>query len=175
VSYIRKSIAPGEVLHYQAHFHWLYHAAAWGALILGAIGAVLAFSAESLWPALLSLAVGGAVYLAIMLPIWTTEIGVTNQRIIYKRGFIERDTNELQLGSIEQVSFNQDFWGRIFDYGRLELHGTGDDDIMLPAVGDPLALRSALQSAIGAARGENGVVPPGDRAPQPEGLRVTSA
>jgi uncharacterized membrane protein YdbT with pleckstrin-like domain len=89
----------------------------------------------------------------MMVPIWTTEIGVTSQRVIYKRGLIQRDTQEMQLRSVEQVSFDQDVLGRIFGYGWLEIHGTGEEVITLPAIGDPVAMRRALQEALGQIQG----------------------
>jgi uncharacterized membrane protein YdbT with pleckstrin-like domain len=154
VSYIERSLAENEVLHYRARFHWIYHAGAWAALIAGAVVALLTLNGDSMWVAPVSLIIGVAIWLAILVPIWTTEIGVTNQRIIYKRGLIQRDTNELQLRSIEEVRFNQDFWARILGYGKIEIHGTGDDAIYLPAVADPLGLRAALQGAIGSSQGD---------------------
>jgi uncharacterized membrane protein YdbT with pleckstrin-like domain len=169
VSYIEKSLGANEAIHYRARFHWLYYAAAWGALIIAIVVAVVAMgvsdSSNSGWVALVVLLAGGAIFLAVMGPIWTTEIGVTNQRIIYKRGFIQRETNELQLRNIEEVRFDQDFLGRLLGYGSLQIHGTGDDMIQLPAVADPLALRSALQGAMGDAQGSpppapNGQTPP---------------
>jgi uncharacterized membrane protein YdbT with pleckstrin-like domain len=154
VSYIESSLGQNEALHYRARFHWIYHAMAWGALIIGVLLAMLTVSAGGGWLSLVFIIAGVAIWLSILVPIWTTEIGVTNQRIIYKRGMLERETNELQLRSIEEIRFNQDVLGRIFDYGKLEIHGTGDDAIFLPALADPIALRAALQDAVGAAQGE---------------------
>jgi hypothetical protein len=37
---------------------------------------------------------------------------------------------------------------RLFNYGRLELRGTGVDDSSLPLRGDPLELRRALQDGM---------------------------
>jgi uncharacterized membrane protein YdbT with pleckstrin-like domain len=91
------------------------------------------------------------LFLAIMLPIWTTEIGVTSQRFIYKRGLLWRSTHELQLRAIEEVNLEQSLLGRMLDFGRLELHGTGVDDIRLPPLADPLGLRKALQDGMAAA------------------------
>jgi len=154
VSYIEKSLGQNETLHYRAHFHWIYHVSAWGALILSAVIALAIFLYEprNLLISGITLAVGLIILLSILVPIWTTEIGVTNQRLIHKRGWLQWETHEMQLGSVEGVNFNQDFWGRLFDYGQLQIHGTGDQDMVLPSVGDPLALRSALQEAIGAAQ-----------------------
>jgi hypothetical protein len=45
-------------------------------------------------------AAGVVLFVATMGPRWTTEIGVTNQRFIFKRGLIWRSTHELQLRAI---------------------------------------------------------------------------
>jgi len=95
---------------------------------------------------------GGVVLLLlVMVPIWTTEIGVTDQRFIFKRGLLWRATQELQLRAIEEVNLEQGLLGRLFDFGRLELRGTGVDDISLPSIAEPLELRKALQDGMAAA------------------------
>jgi hypothetical protein len=35
----------------------------------------------------------------------------------------------------------------------LEIHGTGEEEIILPAIGDPIAMRRALQEALGQIQG----------------------
>lgn len=176
MSYIESSLGQNEVLHYRARFHWFYHASAWGALVIGLLLAALTIGAGGGWLSLVFIIAGVAIWLSILIPIWTTEIGVTNQRIIYKRGLLERETNELQLRSIEEIRFNQDVLGRIFDYGKLEIHGTGDDAIFLPALADPIELRAALQDAVGTAQGDP---PPvngnGARNGDPSPIRASSA
>jgi hypothetical protein len=84
-------------------------------------------------------------------PIWTTEIGVTNQRFIFKRGLPWRTTQELRPRAIEDVNREQGLLGRLCSVGRLELRGTGVDDISLPMLGNPLELRRALQDGMAAA------------------------
>ncbi len=165
MSYIQNSLGQNEAIHYRARFHWFYHAAAWGALTIGVVIGLLTLTETYFWIALIAFAIGVAVWLSIMVPIWTTEIGVTTQRIIYKKGLLNITTNELQLRSIEEVRFQQDFWGRLFNFGKLEIHGTGDDAIFLPAVADPIGLRSALQEALGAAQGDGPPVEARSKAP----------
>lgn len=149
MSYIEQSLGGNETVHYVAHFHWVHYALAYGALIISIGLGVLSYNPE--YPAVMLGAplVGILIFLAIMIPIWSTEIGVTNQRLIYKRGVIQRNTAELQLRSIEQVNLNQDIGGRIFGYGKLYVHGTGNEEIFLPNIGEPMELRKALQEAIG--------------------------
>jgi uncharacterized membrane protein YdbT with pleckstrin-like domain len=56
---------------------------------------------------------------------WITEIAVTNRRVIYKRGFISRTTAEMQMDKIESVEVDQSILGRILDYGKVTVLGTG--------------------------------------------------
>ena len=57
---------------------------------------------------------------------WTTEIDVTDRRIVYKRGFINRHTVEMNMDKVESVDVDQSFWGRLLDYGDIIVRGTGD-------------------------------------------------
>ena len=126
------------------------HAGGWIFLIIAVIGLIALAGGHGLLAALL-VVVGVGLFVANMIPIWTTEIGVTTQRLIYKRGLLWRSTQELQLRAIEEVNLEQGLLGRLFDFGRLELRGTGVDDIRLPSLADPLGLRKALQDGMAAA------------------------
>src|SRR5207245_1582167 len=55
----------------------------------------------------------------------TTEIAVTDRRIIYKRGFIRRYTVEMHMDKVESVDVDQSLFGRMLDYGDVFIHGTG--------------------------------------------------
>jgi uncharacterized membrane protein YdbT with pleckstrin-like domain len=151
MSYIEHSLGRSEALLYRAHFPWFYSAGAWLVLLGFVAGATAAYAWGHADVALGLLLLGLGLFSAVMLPLWTTEIGVTNQRFIFKRGLIWRATHELQLRAIEEVNLAQDLLGRIFDCGRLRLHGTGVDDIRLPLLADPIGLRKALQDGMAAA------------------------
>ncbi len=156
MSYIEDSLGRNETVHYIAHFHWINYVMAYGALILAAVISILIYNDNFPYIVILPIVVGLIIFLGIMVPIWTTQIGVTTQRVIYKRGLIRRETQEMQLRTVEGVSLDQDILGRILGYGRLVIEGTGNDKVDLPALGDPVALRRALQEAIG----ENQNAPP---------------
>ncbi len=103
MSYIRNSLGANETVHYIAHFHWIHYALAYGALIVSVILGVLSYNEQYPIVVIVPPIIGVIIFLAIMVPIWSTEIGVTNQRVIYKKGLISRQTSELQLGSVEEV------------------------------------------------------------------------
>jgi uncharacterized membrane protein YdbT with pleckstrin-like domain len=160
MSYIDDCLGQNEAILYRAQFPWFYHAGAWGLLIALVVGGGLAYAYGYGWIGGLLVATGLVLFVAIMAPIWTTEIGVTNQRLIYKRGLLWRKTQELQLRAIEEVNLEQGLLGRIFDFGQLVLHGTGVDDIRLPSLADPIGIRKALQDGMAASTQPGLVVVP---------------
>jgi membrane protein YdbS with pleckstrin-like domain len=150
VGYIEQSLGQNETLLYKARFHWLYYAAALAALsliIVFIICIIFYAAAWAKWVLLSGCTIGLLILLRSMIPIWTTEIAVTNHRLIVKRGWLARSTDELQLKAIEQVNFQQGFLGRLFDFGRVDVHGTGVDDLRIPAVAGPLGFLKAIEDA----------------------------
>ena len=150
MGYIEQSLGQNETLLYKAHFHWLYYAAAWAALsllIVLAVWMVFYAGAWAEWVLLSVCSIGLIILLRNMIPIWTTEIAVTDHRLIMKRGWLSRSTDELQLKAIEQVNFRQGFLGRLFGFGTVDVHGTGVDDLRIPAVADPLGFLKAIENA----------------------------
>jgi uncharacterized membrane protein YdbT with pleckstrin-like domain len=150
MGYSEESLGQNEKLIYQAHFHPLYYVAAWVSLIFFlalAIGAVIYADEIMKWILLAVCAAGLAVLLVRMIPIWTTEIVVTNHRLVLKRGWLSRSTVEHQLKSIEQVNFHQGLLGRIFNFGRIVVHGTGVEDLILPNIASPTDLVKAIENA----------------------------
>ncbi len=57
---------------------------------------------------------------------YTTEFDVTDKRVIYKTGFIQRRTIEMNMDKIESVDINQSLLGRVFDFGEVTIRGVGE-------------------------------------------------
>src|SRR5208282_2215451 len=54
---------------------------------------------------------------------WTTEIAVTNRRIIYKRGLITRHSEEMNMDKVASVDVDQSILGRMLNYGSIHILG----------------------------------------------------
>ncbi len=130
MSYIDNSLGDGETVIARAHFHWLYSAAAWLALlVLGVVG------------------IGIIIFISMMVKKWTTEIGVTSHRFVEKKGLFSLRSNEIALPNIEGVKVEQSFLGRIFGYGTVRIEGTGVDAVTTPTIADPVGFVRAIQTA----------------------------
>ena len=77
----------------------------------------------------------------------STELAVTNRRVIAKFGFIKRSTIELNLAKVESIRVEQSVGGRLFGYGSVIVTGTGSTMDPIPYVADPIKFRQAVQSA----------------------------
>lgn len=130
MSYVTESLAINERVVGEAHFHWWYRATA--ALALLILGVIL---------------IGIWIFFAMMIRLWTTEIAVTNQRFVYKRGLFRLDTEEIALPNIEGVKVHQSMWGRLLGYGRVRVEGTGVDAIQTPNIARPVQFRRAIENA----------------------------
>lgn len=91
--------------------------------------------------------VGFAMFAHMMLVRATTEIAVTTERVIYKRGMIARDIGEINIDRIEGVAVHQGIIGRIFGYGRILIRGMGVGEVLLPTIADPIGFRRAVQES----------------------------
>ncbi len=71
----------------------------------------------------------------------TTELAITDKRVIAKFGFIRRSTIELNLKKVESVQVNQGIVGRIFNFGDLVVSGGGSPQAPIPGIHDPMSFR----------------------------------
>lgn len=84
------------------------------------------------------------VFARAYLVIKTTEIALTNQRIIVKKGFIQRDTKEVPLDRVESIELNQTVLGRIFNIGSISINGTGGMNSPMKCIGKPMDFKKAV-------------------------------
>lgn len=136
MSYITRALAPGEKVRAQARLHWVLWLRAWAALLV--LGIVI---------------VGIWIFLQQLVFNLTTEIAATDRRLIRKMGFLERRVMDISLDNIESVAIDQDFWGTVFNYGRISIHGTGEEVLVTPLIADPVGFRREIEAAMPARRG----------------------
>ena len=79
---------------------------------------------------------------------FTTELALTNKRIIAKFGLISRQTIELNLNRVEGLNVNQGISGRIFDFGDVVISGTGGKKSPIQYISKPLVFRKAVNEQI---------------------------
>ena len=146
MSYIDETLLPDEHVVYRTALHWIIFAR--GALVLLAgVAALIAVPHVPLVGAAILL-VGVLMLIPPFIDYQTTELGVTNKRVIVKVGFVRRRTLELLLRQVEALSVDQTLGGRMFGYGTITLTGTGGVREVYHRVREPLELRRRIQGQV---------------------------
>ena len=124
-SYVQGVLSGGEVIQYEAKVSmWsMMPLFIWGLLLLPLYGFGLLF------------------WLGAYLRYVSTELVVTNKKVIAKFGFIQRDTIELLLPKIESIQVNQSLFGRMLNYGSIVVSGAGNPQAPIPGVSKPIEFR----------------------------------
>jgi len=72
-----------------------------------------------------------------LLAFLTTEMALTNKRVIAKSGIIRRNVIDVSNAKIEGVTYHQGIFGRIFGYGSVLVRGTGVGQVPVPFIAQP--------------------------------------
>ncbi len=149
MSYVDKTLIEGEVVRARAHIHWFLYFWPFLALAFGIVGTILTlpFLPVAIFFGLIAL-YGLIRWIQAYTLASTTELAVTNFRLIAKWGFIQRETIEQILLRIDSIEVEQTLLGRILGYGSVTVTGTGVTATPLKMIADPLGFRRAVHSAI---------------------------
>lgn len=162
MSYIQKTLIAGETVLYRAYLHWvvlLWHGAIGGiaavaglALLIGVLvttGRDLGSGGTAAVASGVALLVAGlAIVMVGILKRSSTEIAVTNKRVLIKTGFFSRKTIEIFLSKIESVVVDETLMGKTLGFGTVTVRGTGGTPEQFERVANPLEFRRQVQTQI---------------------------
>ena len=143
-SYIQTVISKNESIKHQGEISlWaLFPVFFWGfVIVVPSLAFMAIFSGLIFFYSLILFLFGVSLWVYAAILYLTTEVAITNKRIIVKFGWISRTTMEINLPNVESVQVDQGILGRIFNYGNLILSGAGDPQTPIPEVTDPLDFR----------------------------------
>jgi len=147
MSYVKHVLLPDEKIRFITNIHWIKYVPGLLLFVLG-IGIYLgsAVTVHMQWALTilgLVVALAGALMLAhAWFRRWTTEIAVTDRRIIYKEGFIRRKTIEMHMDKVESVDVEQSILGRVLGYGDILVRGVGTGFEPLKNIADAIEFRN---------------------------------
>lgn len=120
MGYIENNLMRNERIIYKKKLHWIIFLKPAILIIIGIFSMVL-FPHLAILPIIMGLALSINPFITYM----TSGFGVTNKRIIFKIGFIRRQTLELLQKHVESLSIKQSELGKIIGFGSLTVTGTG--------------------------------------------------
>ena len=130
MSYIEESLSAGEKVEGLFKLHWL----AWAPMVMWIILGIPALGLTWL------------IALYEFLRLRYLEQGVTNKRVILKKGIISRKTEEMKLTSIETVEIDQGIFGRMLGFGTVKITGRGISDFVFKGIDDPMSVKRKIES-----------------------------
>jgi uncharacterized membrane protein YdbT with pleckstrin-like domain len=143
--YIERILQPGENLLYRTRIHWIIYLPAAMLLVVAVVALSRAGPSHGMnWVLVAGLcaAIGALSGISAWIKRWTTEIDVTDRRIVYKRGLIRRHTVEMNMDKVESVDVDQTVLGRLLNFGNVTIRGTGAGIEPLFNVEAPLQFRN---------------------------------
>ncbi len=130
MSYIDDSLVAGETLVHRARISWWSQ---FGLLLLGIVTLVIGI---------------GLIFLVwAWVRVRSTEVAITNRRVIAKFGFVKRHTVEINLDKVEALKVEQGVMGRFLNYGTIFISGAGTSVAPFPNIADPLVFRRKFMEA----------------------------
>src|ERR1700741_3264266 len=149
MSYVRSVLQPGESVRYATNIPWVSYLPGFLLLVLAAVvywigHRPVAIGAARIWDWMSAIlfVVAAAWLFKAWFRRWTTEIAVTDRRIIFKRGFIRRYTIEMHLDRVESVDVEQWILAPIFNFGDIIIRGVGVGMEPLHNIDSPIAFRN---------------------------------
>lgn len=166
MAYVHKVIGHDETLIGVAQLHWIYVVKGffmflacvlfgWGLNYLliktmayitqgMASGAYVPFMAVNLWLLPGAIVIGFVLMSFYITKILTTEVGLTNKRIVYKTGWLFVNVKEIDIEEIRGENLDTGLLGRFLDYGYVNLDCRFIGDIKLPAIAKANTFLKAL-------------------------------
>lgn len=130
MGYITDSLSNGEEVKNIFNLHWFAKVPMiiWIVLAIPTVGITLIFA---LWE---------------WLKLRSIEQGVTNKRVILKKGIVSRRSEEMKLSSVETVEIVQSILGRIFGFGSVKVTGRGISDLVFKNIDNPMDVKKKIES-----------------------------
>lgn len=150
--FMRRTLMQGETVILEGYFHTFYTFTCLVTLLF-CIGSGWGVQycienylhQKTVMPVGVGLFVGLWLFFSMLMKKWTTEIVLTSERLIYKRGFFLIRSQEVDIEQLASDNVEQSFIGRLFDYGTLHIRCIEASDFWLPPIRAPYAFRNALE------------------------------
>ena len=160
MSYLDDLLANGEVVLFSSRQHWfvLFARLLAELLFLAILGVTAFLSARYLQPnGQYVLWVAGGVAIIVLLSglhdvlRWSNEqYIVTDRRVIQLEGVLSKNTLDSSLEKINDVQLQQSLFGRMFDYGTIEILTASEEAVnRMHAIARPIEFKRAMQEAKG--------------------------
>jgi uncharacterized membrane protein YdbT with pleckstrin-like domain len=152
MAYVQRVLQPDEAVRHTGTLHWVIYVPGLTLLTIG--GVCVMTIAEGGTPStlvvigfLLGVLIGPVALIKAWIRQATTEIIVTDRRVLLKTGWLRRNTIEMNMNKVESVDVAQGITGRMLNYGTVIVRGAGASIEPLASVAAPVELRNCITVA----------------------------
>lgn len=154
--YARATLAPSETPFYRTSLHWFVFVrfALLALLALVFIAMPLAIGVQILTGSQIgwfALPLPAFILLPPTLAFASSELVITDQRVLIKTGIVTRQSLEMFIPRIESVGVHQSVLGRMLDFGTVSIRGMGGSEEAFEAIAHPIEFRNTIQRLQGGA------------------------
>lgn len=146
--YIERVLATDEQILETAQLHWVNYLKQWFFAFFGAVFFMVFLMLPDSQPVLNLAIVSFGVSVYFWLKNRTTEMVITNRRVVLKRGIISVHTSEIRNVKVETVRLHQGILGRLLGYGDLVFTGTGESHTIFSVVASPAKTKAKFEAII---------------------------
>jgi uncharacterized membrane protein YdbT with pleckstrin-like domain len=150
MSYVSRILESGESVLYATSLHWRAYLPAIALLTVSVGCLVVAIESGPDYQS--AILIAAAAFAVLAFATWlpaavrraSTELVVTDRRVILKKGIFSRQTIEMNRAKVESVDVDQTMLGRIMGYGTVIVRGTGGGLEPMQNIAHPLTFRSHI-------------------------------
>ena len=150
MNYVRRVLQPGETVVHATYLHPIIFLPAFLWFVVTVVFLIasltqsgdLRIACEALAVFCLVFAIASAA--PALIRRISTELAVTDRRVIYKSGVLARHTLEMNRSKVESVDVDQSLFGRFLGFGTIIVRGTGGSLEPIRRISDPLTFRSHI-------------------------------
>ena len=146
--YLERVLAADEQILETAQLHWVDYLKQWFFALFGAVLFMVFLMLPDSQPVLNLAIVSFGVSVYFWLKNRTTEMVITNRRVVLKRGIISVHTSEIRNVKVETVRLHQGILGRLLGYGDLVFTGTGESHTIFSVVASPAKTKAKFEAII---------------------------
>ncbi len=162
-SYVQRVLSAEEQIVYPAQLHWVIYFRGLFMTFMGAlVGHFGGYGVRAiLGDNMAQMAAKPIMVLAMVMIVWgtvelllafirqtSTELVITNKRVIAKYGFIATTTFELMIVKVEGANIDQTVLGRMLGFGTVMVKGTGGGISPIDHVASPFLFQNYLMNAM---------------------------
>ena len=155
-NYLKRLLGENEQVLFVTHHHWLV---LFGEILaeslLSVVLVVLVSLIWAMWVPDSRMAFGYLLLIIPILSLWrdvliweNRKYVVTTRRVIQLSGVFSKNVTDSSLDKVNDVKMSQSFWGRVFDYGNIEILTASELGVnRFTYIGHPIEYKTAMINA----------------------------